>query len=116
MSRVARESVRRLLPPDGLAPWRQPLTPRYAPLRERLRHELAATQLLGLRHSLREWLDGVSDALCMLPPLASELAPLRHCGNTLAPTPTGDYAPRASHFHGAQRRSFASLGAITTWQ
>ncbi len=39
----------------------------------------------------------------MLPPLASELSPLRHCGNTLAPTPTGDYAPRASHFHGAQR-------------
>ena len=78
MSRVARETVRGLLPPDGLAPWRQPLLPRYAPLRERLRHELAATQLLGLRHSLREWLDGVSDALCMLPPPASGLSPLRH--------------------------------------
>jgi hypothetical protein len=34
--------------------------------------------------------DGVSDALCLLPALASGLPPLRHCGNTLAPTPTGD--------------------------
>ena len=33
VSRVARESVRGLLPPDGLAPWRQPSSPRYAPLR-----------------------------------------------------------------------------------
>ena len=33
VSRVARESVRGLLPPDGLAPWRQPLVPRCAPLR-----------------------------------------------------------------------------------
>jgi len=53
MSRVARETARGLLPPDGLAPWRQPLLPRYVPLRGRLRHERAATQLLGLRHSLR---------------------------------------------------------------
>jgi IS30 family transposase len=29
----------------------------------------------------------------MLPPLASGLSPLRHSGNTPAPTPTGDYAP-----------------------
>ncbi len=36
---------------------------------------------------------GVSDALCMLPPPASGLSPLRHSGNTPAPTPTGDYAP-----------------------
>jgi hypothetical protein len=58
VSHVARESVRGLLPPDGLAPWRQPLSPRYAPLRERLRHGFAATQLLGLRHSaspIGEW-------------------------------------------------------------
>jgi len=90
VSRVARESVRGLLPPDGLAPWRQPLMPRYAPLRGRLRHAVAAMRRRGLRHPLREWLDGVSDALCMLPPLASGLTPLRHSGNTLAPTPTGD--------------------------
>ena len=32
-----------------------------------------------------------------------DLRPLRNRGDTLAPTATGDYAPRASHFHGAQR-------------
>ena len=75
MSRVAGESVRGLLPPDGFAAWRQPVLPRYAPLQERLRHELVATPPVGLRLSLREWLDGVADALCM------------------SPAPTGDYAP-----------------------
>ena len=43
--------------------------------------------------SAHKWLDGISDALCMSPSLASGLAPLRHCGNTLAPTPTQDYRP-----------------------
>ena len=85
-----------------------------APLRGRLRHERAAPQPLGLRHPLREWLDGVSDALCMSPPLASGLPPLRHCGDTLAPTPAGDYAPRASHFHGAQRTQ-VPLGDLLKW-
>jgi hypothetical protein len=94
--------VRGRLPPDGLAPGDSLLCP-GRPLRGRLRHERAAPQPLGLRHPLREGFDGVSDALCMSPPLASGLPPLRHCGDTLALRPAGDYAPRASHFPGAQR-------------
>ena len=81
VSRVARESARRLLPPDGLAPWRQTLMLRCVLVRERL------------RHSLRDWLDGVSDALCISSPLAPGLRPLRHSGNAHGPTPTEDYAP-----------------------
>ncbi len=44
----------------------------------------------GLHHPLREWLDGVWHALCVLPAPALGLSPLRPCGNTPAPTPTGD--------------------------
>ena len=43
--------------------------------------------------SVLKWLDGVSHALCMLTSLASGLSPLRHCGNTPAPSPTQDYRP-----------------------
>jgi len=35
--------------------------------------------------------------------LLRNLRPLRHCGDTHAPTPTADYPPRASHFPGGQR-------------
>jgi hypothetical protein len=35
----------------------------------------------------------VSDALCISPALAPGRRPLRHFGDTLAPTATGDYAP-----------------------
>ena len=44
-------------------------------------------------HHSHKWLDGVSDALCISPPQLQDLRPLRYCGDTLAPTPTGDYAP-----------------------
>ena len=57
-----------------------------------------------LRHGpYDEWLDGVSDALCISPPQLQDLRPLRYCGDTLAPTPTRDYPPRAARFHGGQR-------------
>lgn len=36
---------------------------------------------------------------------ASGLTPLRHGGETHAPTPTRDYRPRASRFHGRQREN-----------
>ncbi len=56
--------------------------------------------------------DRVSDALSPLPAPASGLSPLRHRGNTLAPTPAGDYAPRASHFPGAQRGMLSADSAF----
>ena len=56
------------------------------------------------RDGSRKWLDGVSDALCISPPPLQDLRPLRHCGDTHAPTPTRDYPPRATRFHGGQRR------------
>ena len=40
-----------------------------------------------------EWLDAVSDALCIPPPRLRDLRPLRPSGGTLAPTPSGDYWP-----------------------
>ena len=49
-----------------------------------------------------KWLYGVSDVRAdFLRRLRKK--PLRHCENPPVPTPTGDYPPRASHFHGGQR-------------
>jgi hypothetical protein len=43
---------------------------------------------------------------------ASGPRPLRHCGRTPAPTPTGDYPPRASHFPGGQRKLHERPGQL----
>jgi len=66
-----------------------------------LRHTIASAAL-ATQHS-HKWLDGVSDALAYGLRWLRDLRPLRHCGHTPAPTPTGDYPPRASHFRGGQR-------------
>ena len=55
------------------------------------------------RDCSHKWLDGVSHALACALRLLRDLRPLRRYGPTHAPTPAGDYPPRASHFPGGQR-------------
>ncbi len=55
------------------------------------------------RDCSHKWLDGVSHALAYALRSLRDLRPLRHYGPTHAPTPAGDYPPRASHFPGGQR-------------
>ncbi len=82
------------------SPTRQPLLPRPPCVRAASPHH----RKLGAGYAaLPQWLDGVSDALAYALRRLRDLRPLRHCGHTHAPTPTGDYPPRASHFHGGQR-------------
>ena len=84
--------------------------PGFAPLRD---HGYGT---LRLRHGpYDEWLDGVSDALCISPPRLQTLRALRHCGDTLAPTPIRDYPPRAARFHGGQRKRLAFIAAAGVW-
>ena len=72
----AHDTCRVLLPPTGLAQWRQPClcpgSPRSGP---QLRHEQRPGAPSGCAPALREWLDGVSDALCMLPPQLRDYRP-----------------------------------------
>ena len=62
--------------------------PRYAPLRG---HGFGTSRLRQGPYG--EWLDGVSDALAYRLRWLRDLRPLRHCGDTLAPTPTADVLP-----------------------
>jgi len=65
-----------ILPPQGLGPWRQlPCAPvRPAPGR-RCAISCGHRTRLGCVPSLREWLDGVSDALCISPPRLRDYRP-----------------------------------------
>jgi hypothetical protein len=80
------------------------LLPRFAPLRAAAAPQARPDGAAWAAHRpFDEWLDAVSDALCISPTLAPGPRPLRHFGDTLAPTATGDYAPslrspwRAAH-------------------
>ena len=66
-----------------------------------LRHIIACS-MLATQHS-HKWLDGVSDALAYALRWLRNLRSLRHSDHTHAPTPSGDYPPRASRFPGGQR-------------
>ncbi len=84
------------------SPTRQLLLPRPPCIRAAPPHH---RKLGAGSAALPQWLDGVSDARAYGLRRLRDLRPLRHSGHTHAPTPTGDYPPRASHFHGGQRRS-----------
>ena len=88
------------------SPTRQPLLPRPPCVRAAPPHH---RKLGAGSAALPQWLDGVSDALAYALRRLRDLRPLRHSDHTPAPTPTGDYPPRASHFHGGQR-SFGNTG------
>jgi hypothetical protein len=94
---LARDTCRGLLPPTGLAQWRQPVFSRGRPA-------VTAALHTAERHSAHNDLTACRVRFAYGLRLLRDLRPLRHSGHTHAPTPTADYPPRASHFPGGQRR------------
>lgn len=74
-----------------------------------------ASALMRLRHGpYDEWLDGSSEALAYGLRGCGNLRPLRHCGHTPAPAPTGDVS--ASCIALPWRAVLAAYGHFLPWQ
>ncbi|WP_296812162.1 hypothetical protein, partial [Thiocapsa sp.] len=87
-----------ILLPRGLGPWRRPFVPGFA-----LRAQSCPTPRWFAGHDCAlKWLDGVWDALCMLPPRLRDSRPFATAATRSRPRLPGTTRLRFA-LHGAQR-------------